>query len=61
MAALLLAMQVAFTHLTPTQAPFKTVALDAVAWAVMVALALAKFGLVEAEKTLLRRLSVQRI
>ncbi|MBL8340262.1 MAG: cation-transporting P-type ATPase [Rubrivivax sp.] len=61
MAVLLLAMQVAFTHVPLMQALFKTVALDAAAWGVVAALSLVKFGLVEAEKALLRRLGVQRI
>jgi magnesium-transporting ATPase (P-type) len=61
MAALLLLMQLAFTHLPPIQALFDTVALDAQAWAVVAALALAKFGLVEVEKALLRWRGVQRL
>jgi magnesium-transporting ATPase (P-type) len=61
MAALLLGLQLVFTHLGPMQALFETVALDAAAWSVVVALALVKFGLVEVEKALLRRLGVQRL
>jgi magnesium-transporting ATPase (P-type) len=61
MAALLLVLQVAFTHAPPMQALFKTVPLDAAAWSVVVALSLLKFTFVEAEKALLRRLGVKRL
>jgi magnesium-transporting ATPase (P-type) len=61
MAALLVLMQLAFTYLPPMQALFKTVALDAAAWSVVAALALVKFGLVEAEKALLRRRGVTQL
>jgi magnesium-transporting ATPase (P-type) len=61
MALLLLAMQLAFTHAPPMQAVFKTVPLDAAAWAVVAALALVKFGLVELEKSVLRRHGVTRL
>lgn len=61
MALLLLAMQIAFTHAPPMQAVFKTVPLDAAAWAVVCALAFVKFGLVEFEKWVLRRRGVQRL
>jgi magnesium-transporting ATPase (P-type) len=60
-ALLLLAMQLLFTYAAPLQSLFKTSALDATAWAVVIALALAKFALVEVEKALLRRLGVQRM
>ena len=57
----LIALQLAFTYAPPLQALFRTEPLDAAAWSVIVALGLAKFLAVEAEKALLRRLGVQRL
>jgi magnesium-transporting ATPase (P-type) len=60
-AAGLVALQLAFTYAPPLQALFRTTPLDAAAWAIIVALALAKFLAVEAEKAVLRRFGVQRL
>jgi magnesium-transporting ATPase (P-type) len=57
----LLAMQLAFTYAPPMQHLFRTTALDAASWLLIVALGLAKFLAVEAEKWVLRRLGVQRM
>jgi magnesium-transporting ATPase (P-type) len=57
----LIVLQVAFTYAGPLQALFRTVALDARTWALILALSLAKFLLVEAEKWALRRFGVQRL
>jgi len=54
-------MQLAFTHAEPTQALFKTVAVDARAWGLILSLAAAKFLLVELEKLLLRQLGIVRL
>jgi hypothetical protein len=43
------------------QGLFRTTALDVASWSLIVALGLAKFLAVEAEKWLLRRLGVQRM
>lgn len=57
----LVAMQIAFTYAPPLQFMFSTVALDAVTWALILALGLLKFLAVEAEKAVLRRFGVQRL
>jgi len=57
----LIGMQLAFTYAPPMQQLFKTTALDAASWLLILALGLAKFIAVEAEKWLLRRLGVQRM
>jgi magnesium-transporting ATPase (P-type) len=57
----LVAMQVAFTYAPPMQQLFRTTALDAASWALILALGLAKFLAVEAEKWVLRRLGVQHM
>lgn len=56
-----LALQGLLTYWPPMQALFGTAALDATSWLLIVALAGAKFLIVEAEKTLLRRLGVRRM
>ncbi len=58
---LLIGLQVLLTYAPPLQAMFHTVPLDALSWAMIVALALAKFLAVEAEKWLLRRLGVHHM
>jgi magnesium-transporting ATPase (P-type) len=60
-AAPLLALQALLTYEPTLQALFATAPLDAAAWALIVALALAKFFAVEAEKALLRRFGVVRL
>ncbi len=60
-AAPLLALQLLLTYEPTLQSLFGTAALDAPAWALIVALALAKFLAVEAEKAVLRRLGVVRL
>ncbi len=60
-AAPLLALQLLLTCEPTLQALFATAPLDAAAWALILALALAKFLAVEAEKALLRRLGVVRL
>jgi len=60
-AAPLLALQLLLTYEPTLQTLFATAALDAKAWALIVALALAKFLAVEAEKAVLRRLGVVRL
>jgi len=57
----LLVMQLAFTYAPPMQHLFRTTALDVASWLLIVALGLAKFLAVEAEKWVLRRLGVQRM
>ena len=57
----LVAMQLAFTYAPPMQQLFRTTALGAASWALILALGLAKFLAVEAEKWVLRRLGVQRM
>ncbi|MCE2969150.1 MAG: HAD-IC family P-type ATPase [Burkholderiales bacterium] len=57
----LLALQALFTYAPPMQALFRTTGLDGATWALLWALALAKFFAVEAEKWLLRRCGVQRL
>jgi magnesium-transporting ATPase (P-type) len=60
-AAPLLALQLLLTYEPTLQTLFATAALDAPAWALIVALALAKFLAVELEKAVLRRLRVARL
>jgi len=57
----LVAMQLAFTYAPPMQQLFRTTALGAASWSLILALGLAKFLAVEAEKWVLRRLGVQRM
>jgi magnesium-transporting ATPase (P-type) len=57
----LIAMQIAFTYAPPLQFVFRTVALDATSWALILGLGLVKFLAVEAEKAVLRRCGVQRL
>lgn len=57
----LIGMQLLFTYAAPMQGVFQTTALDVRSWLLIVALALAKFLAVEAEKWLLRRLGVRRM
>lgn len=57
----LIALQLAFTYAPPMQQLFHSVAMDAAAWAFILALSLAKFLMVEAEKAVLRRFGVQRL
>jgi len=54
MMGLLLAAQIAFTHLEPMQRLFGTQAIDAVAWSAVLAFGVLLFVLVEAEKALMR-------
>ncbi len=56
----LIALQGAITYAPPLQALFGTAALDATSWAVVIGVSLAKFLVVEAEKTLLRWRGVRR-
>lgn len=56
-----LLLQALMTYAPPMQALFGTAPLDVWSWALIVALASAKFVLVEAEKAVLRRLGVQRM
>jgi calcium-translocating P-type ATPase len=53
--AVLVALQLAFTYLTPMQTLFGTAAMDAGAWALVLAFGIAAFLLVELEKFLMRR------
>jgi Cation transport ATPase len=55
MSVLLICFQLLFTYAPPMQQLFQTTALDAVSWLVILALGLAKFLAVEAEKALMRR------
>jgi magnesium-transporting ATPase (P-type) len=55
----LVAMQLAFTYAPPMQHLFRTTPLDVMSWSLIVALGLAKFLAVEAEKWVLRRLGVR--
>jgi magnesium-transporting ATPase (P-type) len=57
----LVAMQLAFTYAPPMQQLFRTTALGAASWSLILVLGLAKFLAVEAEKWVLRRLGVQRM
>jgi magnesium-transporting ATPase (P-type) len=54
-------LQLAFTYAPPMQHLFRTAPLDAASWTVILALGVAKFTAVEAEKWLQRRLGVQRM
>jgi magnesium-transporting ATPase (P-type) len=54
MMGLLLAAQIAFTHLEPMQRLFGTRAIDATAWSAVLAFGVLLFLLVEAEKALMR-------
>jgi magnesium-transporting ATPase (P-type) len=58
---LLIFLQLLFTYAPPLQQVFQTAALDAASWSIILALGSAKFLAVEAEKTLLRHLRVQRM
>ena len=60
MVALLLPLQLAFTHWRPLQALFGTAALDARGWGLVAACGLGVLVLVEVEKWLLRRLRAHR-
>ena len=53
--AVLAALQLGFTYLAPMQALFGTAAMDATAWALVLAFGVGAFLLVELEKYLLRR------
>ena len=55
MMALLLAAQLAFTHLASMQTLFGTAGIDALAWGAVLAFGVLLFLLVEAEKALMRR------
>ncbi len=57
----LVALQLLFTYASPMQQVFRSASLDLASWAVIGALALAKFIAVEAEKAVWRRLGVQRM
>lgn len=57
----LVLLQLAFTYAAPLQSLFRTVALDALAWVLILVLGLAMFLLVELEKWLLRLCGVQRL
>ncbi|MNJ68972.1 hypothetical protein D3C77_652690 [compost metagenome] len=56
MVAVLLPLQLAFSHWSPLQTLFGTAALDAAGWALVAACGLAVLLLVELEKWLMRRL-----
>ncbi|MCG3171109.1 MAG: putative cation-transporting ATPase F [Pseudomonadales bacterium] len=56
--ALLIVLQIAFTYAPFMQTLFHTTALDALSWALIAGLALAKFLAVEGEKWLLRRAGI---
>ncbi|MCX7893792.1 MAG: HAD-IC family P-type ATPase [Burkholderiales bacterium] len=58
---ILVAMQLAFTYAGPMQRLFQAAPLDAVSWALVLALSAGKFLAVELEKAVLRRLGVARI
>jgi len=55
MTGLLLAAQIAFTHLAPMQTLFGTAGIDALAWSAVLAFGVLLFLLVEIEKALMRR------
>ena len=57
----LVGMQLAFTYAPPMQQLFRTTPLDMASWSLIVALGLAKFLAVEAEKWVLRRLGVRHM
>jgi len=57
----LIGLQLAFTYAPPMQHLFRTAPLDVAAWTLILALGVAKFVAVEAEKWLLRRLGVRRM
>lgn len=59
--AITLVLQALFTYAPPMQALFGTAALDAMSWALIVALAFGKFVVVEGEKAVLRRLGIRRM
>jgi magnesium-transporting ATPase (P-type) len=59
--AITLALQALFIYAPPMQQLFGTAALDLGSWGAILALAAAKFLLVEAEKAVLRRVGVQRL
>ena len=59
MSALLIVFQLLFTYAPPMQQVFQTASLDATSWLIILALGLAKFLAVEAEKAVLRRLNVR--
>jgi cation-transporting P-type ATPase F len=54
--AVLVALQLGFTYLTPMQALFGTGAMDAATWGLVAAFGIAMFFVVELEKALMRRL-----
>ncbi len=56
-----LLLQALITYAPPMQTLFGTAALDAASWALIMALASAKFVLVEVEKAVLRRFGVRRM
>ncbi|MBE0587492.1 MAG: HAD-IC family P-type ATPase, partial [Hydrogenophaga sp.] len=56
-----LGLQALFTYAPPMQALFGTAPLDAWSWLLITALASAKFVVVELEKTVLRRMGIQRM
>ena len=60
-AGLLLLVQLAFTYAPPLQALFRTTALDAASWGMVLAMGAATFLLVELEKALLRGGGVRRL
>jgi magnesium-transporting ATPase (P-type) len=59
--AVTVGLQLLITYAPPMQALFGTAALDASSWSLILALALAKFLLVEGEKMVLRRLGVRSL
>ena len=60
-AGLLVLVQLAFTYAPPLQVLFQTTALDARSWAMVLAVGVATFVLVELEKALLRSGGVRRL
>jgi magnesium-transporting ATPase (P-type) len=61
MSLLLVVLQLAFTYAPPLQRMFQTEGLGPLSWAVIGGLGLLKFGAVEAEKAVLRRLGITRM
>ena len=58
---ILVGLQILFTYTPPLQHMFHTTPLDFASWLLILALAMAKFLAVEAEKWLLRRLGIHRM
>lgn len=59
--AITVGLQLLITYAPPMQALFGTAALDAASWSLILALALAKFLVVEGEKAVLRHLGIRRM